>query len=205
MSRPDLRSPRWRVHDYRRSGLYFVTICTADRRPVFGKVVDGAMVLSPLGQIAEAEWEWTFDLRPTLIPDIHVVMPNHVHLLFGILDPDVPDSQTPRRDTIPRRDTMHGVPIDAEPRRFGQHLAGSVSSVLNAYKAAVTRNARRQSLWLDAPLWQGRFHDRVVRSDREAETIRRYITDNPARWTADRIHPDRLPPPRRRGGRTWRP
>jgi len=30
------RSIRLRGHDYARPGLYFVTLCTADRRPFFG-------------------------------------------------------------------------------------------------------------------------------------------------------------------------
>ena len=87
---------------------------------------------------------------------------------------------------------MHGVPTAG--RRFGEHRAGSVSSILNGYKAAVTRRARREGLWGAGPLWQGRFHDRVVRDDREAGLVRRYVAENPARWAADKLHPARLPP-----------
>ncbi len=76
--------------------------------------------------------------------------------------------------------------------------------MINAYKAAVTREVRRRGLWPEGPLWQGRFHDRVVRSETEADRIRRYVAENPTRWAADPFHPA-LPPPRRRGGRGWRP
>lgn len=35
------------------------------------------------------------------------------------------------------------------------------------------------------PFWQRGYHDRVVRSDRELDQIRRYVSDNPARWETD--------------------
>lgn len=201
MGRPrrDRRSPRWRLHDDRRAGLYFVTACTAARRPVFGAVAGAVVVPTPLGRVAADEWARTLARRPALLPDVFVVMPNHVHLLFGIVEA-TDGGPVDRGGPDDRRDTMHGVPTRGvlpggwTPRRFGQHLAGSVSSVVQAYKAAVTRRARRDGLWPDGPLWQGRFHDRVVRTDGEADRIRRYIAENPARWAADRLHPDRPPP-----------
>jgi len=67
---------------------------------------------------------------------------------------------------------------------------------LNSYKAGVTRQARRLGLWPEGALWQGRFHDRVVRTAAEADRIRQYITDNPARWPADDLHPDAPRQPR---------
>lgn len=43
-------------------------------------------------------------------------------------------------------------------------------------------------------VWQRGFHDRVVRTDREADALRRYAAENPARWepTADRADGHRL-------------
>ena len=202
------RSPRWCLHDYRRAGLYFVTVCTAGRALVFGEVTDGRMALSPLGQIAAAEWDRTLALRPELLADVFVVMPNHVHLLFGILDGDPEDAADHPASNHHRRDTINCVPTNRVPtpagdalpnrgRRFGAPLAKSVSSVVKVYKAAVTRQARRLGLWGDGPLWQGRFHDRVVRTAAEADRVRRYVTENPARWPTDRYGPPR-PPGRRR-------
>ena len=42
------RSIRLRGHDYARPGLYFVTLCTADRRPLFGTVVNDRMARTVL-------------------------------------------------------------------------------------------------------------------------------------------------------------
>ncbi len=40
------RSSRLRGYDYRRSGVYFVTICTYERMKLFGDIIDGEMSLS---------------------------------------------------------------------------------------------------------------------------------------------------------------
>ena len=204
------KSTRLAGYDYRRPGLYFVTVCTQDRACVFGEVVEGVMRRSALGEVAHEEWERTLALRLYLVPDVFVVMPNHVHLLCGLTGADVVPTGDVRRDVeTPRRDAVHGVPTpsagDAPSandtpsvggtssgdggRRFGQHLAGSVSSIVGAYKAAVTRQARRAGVWGPGALWQGRFHDRIVRDAREADRIRRYIAENPLRWHLDRYAP----------------
>lgn len=56
-----------------------------------------------------------------------------------------------------------------------------VGDVVGQIKSRTTKQARRQNLWGPAPLWQPRFHDRIVRTEREREAIRRYIASNPYR------------------------
>lgn len=190
MPRRDRRSPRWATYDYRRPALYFVTVCTAGRAEAFGAVEDGAVRLSALGSVAAAEWARTVAVRGGVAADASVVMPDHVHLLFGVVGDDEAATPTapPDSDTSSRVPTGNG---SGGVRRFGGVDAGSVSSIVGGYKSAVTRQARRLGLWGDGPLWQGRFHDRVVRSAEEADRIRRYIAENPARWTHDAFHPAR--------------
>ena len=43
---------------------------------------------------------------------------------------------------------------------------------MRQYKSAVTKRAGH-------PVWQRGYHDRVVRTAREAANVRRYIADNP--------------------------
>lgn len=50
------RSIRMRGHDYAGGGDCFVTLCVADRRPLFGAVVKGRMVLNAAGRAAAACW-----------------------------------------------------------------------------------------------------------------------------------------------------
>jgi len=50
------RSIRLKGYDYSRSGAYFITICTQDRRCLFGEVVDGNMRLNELGEMVRRCW-----------------------------------------------------------------------------------------------------------------------------------------------------
>jgi REP element-mobilizing transposase RayT len=50
-----------------------------------------------------------------------------------------------------------------------------LSTVIGSYKASVSR-------LIGEPLWQRGYHDRVIRSERELEELRRYIAENPVRW-----------------------
>lgn len=57
------RSIRLRNHDYSQSGMYFVTLCTHRRIPLFGVVTRGQMTLSSCGDIVLTEWERSAKLR----------------------------------------------------------------------------------------------------------------------------------------------
>ena len=75
------------------------------------------------------------------------------------------------------------------PAEFGSPVrtcGGPLRPVDHAqYKSIVTKRIWATLGRGTGPVWQGRYHDRVVRTDREAAAIRRYIADNPARWDPD--------------------
>jgi len=86
-SRHRRRSIRLRGYDYTQPGAYFVTICTHNREPLFGKVVAGEMVLNAWGRIVREEWFRSAEIRAEieLFPDEFVVMPNHIHGIIWIV------------------------------------------------------------------------------------------------------------------------
>ncbi len=45
------RSIRLKGYDYSQPGAYFVTICSYNREPIFGEIVDGNMVMNKYGRI----------------------------------------------------------------------------------------------------------------------------------------------------------
>ena len=69
-----------------KGGAYFVTICVNNKEPLFGNVVYGEMVLNEFGQVAQNEWEKTEQVRKNVILDSYIVMPNHIHMIFFLLD-----------------------------------------------------------------------------------------------------------------------
>jgi len=50
------RSIRLKGYDYTQAGAYFVTICTQDRKCMFGEILDGEIHLDDVGQIIQSIW-----------------------------------------------------------------------------------------------------------------------------------------------------
>lgn len=159
-------------HDYTRPGAYFITICAHKGISIFGRIVDAAVDLNPLGQIAHQAWLDLPSRHHHIDVDPFVIMPNHVHALIWI--------------------RVEG-PTTGTAREFGKAVAGSISTLVNAYKVAVTKTAINAGLIPGPPLWQGNFYDRIVRDERELANIQEYIRTNPARWLDDQLHPDAPP------------
>lgn len=169
------RSIRLRGYDYREAGAYFVTICTANRECFFGEIVDEAMQLNRLGEIVQDEWHRTAIVRPQVSLDAFVVMPNHIH---GIISFDAQEEGKAR--------------LAPTTARFGYPIAGSLPSILGAFKSACTNriNLARQTPGL--PLWQRNYYEHVVRSESELARVREYIAMNPARWEEDSENPNQI-------------
>ena len=81
------RSLRLRGYDYSKPGAYFVTICTRNRLPIFGRVDQGRMLLNNCGKIATSKWERLHERFPEIEIDEFIVMPDHIHGIIVIPDP----------------------------------------------------------------------------------------------------------------------
>jgi len=100
---PDIhyrQSIRLQSYDYSRAGLYFITICTVDRQPLFGEIVNGQMLLNDAGIIARNEWQKTSEMRPNVVSDEFVVMPNHLHGIINIQE-SVQHGRVQRAPSVP--------------------------------------------------------------------------------------------------------
>jgi len=69
-------------HDYTWPEAYFVTLCSHQKRCLFGEVVEGRMRLSRVGSLVETEWRKTAQVRSYVQLDRYVVMPNHFHAIL---------------------------------------------------------------------------------------------------------------------------
>ena len=76
------RSIRLKGYDYSQPGAYFITVCTHNRKPVLGRIMDAKMELSDYGRIVSARWLNLPRHYSHLELNAFVVMPNHIH---GIL------------------------------------------------------------------------------------------------------------------------
>lgn len=172
--------------DYRRSAWYFVTICTADRVPFFGRVRNGIIGLAAAGCIAAREWQRTPEVRPYVRLDEWIIMPNHIHGLIGITtkSPAYSDDESlrqPAEDSSPpvdssRRDESPETLENASTKDF-RLRAHSLGAIIGRYKSVCTKQIRA-SARPDFG-WQSRFYDRIVRNAEEFRAARRYILAHP--------------------------
>ncbi|MCK8603108.1 transposase [Desulfoferrobacter suflitae] len=166
------RSIRLKGYDYAGAGAYFVTICAQNRECLFGKIVDGKMVLNDAGEIVADEWIKTGDIRDKIILDEWVVMPNHFHGILVIDD---------RRGTARRAPTVE---------QFGKPVSGSIPTIIRAFKSAVTKRINEMRKTPGVKIWQRNYYEHVIRNDNELNRIREYITNNPAQWETDQENPN---------------
>ena len=72
-------------HDYKGVGFYMLTLSTADRRPLFGHLVEpGAMVLSPAGHLVLEAWRKMPSFTPQLETTTLCLMPDHLHGIVSV-------------------------------------------------------------------------------------------------------------------------
>lgn len=79
---PSSRLPSW---DYKRPGIYFLTICTLWRDPCLAKVAGGEAILSDYGEIVAQEWQAIPAGCSWATLDGWIIMPDHLHgiVIFG--------------------------------------------------------------------------------------------------------------------------
>jgi hypothetical protein len=171
---PNRKSIRKRGWDYTATACYFITINTYEGKPLFGNVVNGSMVLSDAGRIAEEEWRKSAIIRDNVELDEFVVMPNHVHGIVRLKGLGAPSPSAP----------SPSAPSPSAPnpfRQFGKPIAGALGTFVGAYKAAVTRQIRR-GVVRQAPTWHRNYWDVIVRDERALIAIREYIRQNPQNY-----------------------
>ncbi|MBW7996547.1 MAG: transposase [Candidatus Glassbacteria bacterium] len=174
--RRDRRSIRLKDYDYASPGAYFVTVCTHVRKRVFGEIVDGRMSLNEFGLIVVEEWKKTPAIREEVGIDTFAVMPNHLHGIVII-------------EELVEGANCRGVRPDARITVTGP-APKSLGSLINGFKAAVTRQVNFLRHTPGAPLWQRGFYEHVIRDNDSINLIREYIINNPARWSIDRENPE---------------
>ena len=167
-------SPRLYGYDYSSDGYYFITICTKDRHPFFGKIEGDRMIASEIGKVVITEWNKTRDIRkPSKVYiDEFCLMPNHIHGIIRIGDPDLPT----RDERLPTS--------EFKENNFGPQ-SNNLSSIIRGFKSTCTKQIRGQ---LDPTFqWQRRFYDHIVRDLEFLENIRKYIRNKPANWKEDEL------------------
>jgi len=159
------RSVRLKGYDYASAGVYFVTVCTHERLCVLGTIENGIVVLAEQGRIVQETMLSLGDRFAGLELDAFVIMPNHVHLVVGLV----------------------GAQFIAPDGRSDGSRHPSLGEIIRTFKAASTRLIRGAGF--EGFGWQRSFYEHVVRNDADLRRIREYVEANPLRWDEDPENP----------------
>lgn len=152
------KSLRLKDYDYSQNGAYFITICTKDRKPLFGAV--GADSIS--AQIISRAFEQVIAQYPCVDCPVYVVMPNHFHAII----------------TIDRADMESAPTISTIVQSFKRL---STIQYIKAVKDGILPP-------FDKQIWQRTFYDHIIRNEKDYLEIAEYIQENPLRWQLDRFY-----------------
>ena len=177
--------------DYSREGRYFITVCTANRKCLFGQILQGELYASPIGEIVLQEWEKSFEVRQELFCDAFVLMPNHLHAILRIenenAEPHGSAAVLPDPSDIP--EVSGGMkPHDRAAVQPPRRSPRSISSFMAGFKSSATKMINEYRNTPGQPVWQARFHDHIIRNDTEYRRISDYIINNPVNWRYDKFN-----------------
>jgi len=153
------------------------------------------MNLSEVGEIADKYWKTIPKHFPFVLLDEFVVMPNHIHGIIQINNPNdlrykninQDRIETPGRDAINRVSTISnksgGITGNKNPM-----FHNNLSRIMRWYKGRVSFETHR--IHPDFA-WQSRFYDHVIRNNESFIKIRYYICSNLKNWPTDQMNPEK--------------
>lgn len=140
------------------------------------------------------EWQKTAQLRPEIDLGPFVVMPNHFHGIIRIVNlannESSNDVGSRRAVTLPKLETSDiqindPIGIAENLERFGKPIAGSIPTIVRAFKSAVTKRINDLRATPGIPIWQRNYYEHIIRNEKEFQEIESYILNNPLNWLSD--------------------
>lgn len=174
---------RLRGNDYRQ-GAYFVTLCTAQRQELFGRIVgDGTnamMELNDVGRMVDECWRTIPDHFQHARLDQTQIMPDHLHAIIA-LAPPMGTGSTQWVDATGALDDDRAIGDD--PARPQGPVPGSLGAIIAAFKSETTKRINRLDGITGHRLWQPGYYERAIRQQGgEYGRIAQNIAENPANW-----------------------
>jgi putative transposase len=116
---------------------------------------------------------------PTIITDCFVIMPNHIHGIFFIME------------------DCHDVGATFEvAHRAGSSPASTVGRIIDVFKSVCVRRwalcLAQNDVNLEEIFWQRNYCDHIIWNERELNTVREYILLNPSKWLFDNENPNSI-------------
>lgn len=152
---------RLKDFDYSTNGAYFITICTKDRKCIFGEIVgDGVLDvpkihLSVYGNIVNQRIIEMNNIYANINIEKYAILPNHIHLLIRINNSGTSRKPSPTNAVIP------------------------------LFVSALKRLTNKQ---IGENIWQRSYHDHIIRDENDYLNIWEYINSNALKWQDDKYY-----------------
>jgi len=146
-------SARLKDWDYSSCGYYYITVCTKDKMCWFGDIV-------------EIDDESGAEIRLSQPGEI-------VERSWYIIPEQYPNVSLDIHQVMPNH--FHGI-LSIDEQRENTTLG----VIINQFKSRCTTQIRESGIVDFA--WQPRFHDHIIRNEKDLERIRKYVYYNPVQW-----------------------
>ena len=159
------KSPRLKNFDYNRKGVYFLTICTQNRRCMLSHIVGTGVLdcpcieLTSFGKIADKMIKKLNTFYENMSIEHYVIMPNHIHFLLFV-----------------RESGQSGTPVPTK---------NETNSIVSRFISTFKRFCNKE---YGENIWQDRFYDHIIRNREDYDEHVRYIYQNPIRWYYDELY-----------------
>ena len=175
----DRKSTRLKNFDYSQNRVYFLTICTVNKKCILSHIVlnldlqfnradsiqlsrDGFMPIVELTKIGKIVDKYILSINNVegVIVDKYVIMPNHIHLILAVKN-----------------------------EAYQSYVDNGINNSISAIKRSndmiphiVSTFKRFCNKEIGENIFQRSYYDHVVRNNEDYEEILRYIINNPRRW-----------------------
>jgi REP element-mobilizing transposase RayT len=172
------RSIRLKGYDYSQAGLYFISICTQNKKCIFGEIIDDGndimvCVLNEYGRIVENAWIKTAEMRSNIYLDAFVIMPNHIHSIIHI-------------NTNTTVGAYCNTPL--QHKSLFKSPSNNIGAIIRGYKSCVTKQINILRNSPGVPVWQRNYYEHIVRNEKSYHQILEYIKNNPIKWKDDEYY-----------------
>ncbi len=197
------RSIRLKDYDYSQPGSYFVTLCTLGHINLFGDIEEKRqelatletknsvdrksgedlesyeMILNSFGNAVLYTWNDLLNHNHGIRLGEFVVMPNHVHGIIHILDPE-----TEWEDFIPSEFRY----MDKELEITKTCVQTPLSEIVRQFKTFSTMRINKLRQTPGESVWKRDYYEHVIRNQEAYNKIVEYIQNNPMVWKIDRLY-----------------
>ena len=152
---------RLKNYDYSQAGVYFITMCSKNRKQIFSNIVgDGDLDVPKVhlhryGEIIKKNLDYMNLLYSRIEIHNYVIMPNHIHILISVYDDGTSRSPSPTNEFIP--------------------------SFIGTLKRFVNKEAGNN-------LFQRSYIDHIIRNEKDFIEHYTYIENNPIKWEDDILY-----------------